>query len=390
MIPYGKQFIDKSDKKEVLKVLSESFLTTGPRTKELENLIKKKTNSKFAITCNSGTSSLHLAFMSIGIKENDNIVMPAVNFIASYNICKNLKANIFLADVDPIQGVMTPQTFNECIKKFKIKKIKAIVTMYLGGKPRYIEEFYKIKKINKCFFIEDSWHAFGAKYKVGNNFYFAGSCKHSDIATFSFHPVKSFTTGEGGAITTNNKYLAKKISELRSHCIIRNKNEEHWKYDVNDHGYNFRLSDINCALGVSQIKKIETFIKKRTEIANFYIKHLSKFSKYITCDKSNNFLFNSAWHLFIISINFKKLNSNKDKFLNFLKKKNIFCQFHYIPIYKFSITKNLYKTLKNSEIYYKNAVSIPIFYSLTGNEQKKIVKIIEQFLTINSNQTKKK
>ena len=139
MIPYGKQFIDKSDKKEVLKVLSESFLTTGPRTKELENLIKKKTNSKFAITCNSGTSSLHLAFMSIGIKENDNIVMPAVNFIASYNICKNLKANIFLADVDPIQGVMTPQTFNECIKKFKIKKIKAIVTMYLGGKPRYIE-----------------------------------------------------------------------------------------------------------------------------------------------------------------------------------------------------------------------------------------------------------
>ena len=238
--------------------------------------------------------------------------------------------------------------------------------------------------------IEDVCHAFGAKYKVGNNFYFAGSCKHSDIATFSFHPVKSFTTGEGGAITTNNKYLAKKISELRSHCIIRNKNEEHWKYDVNDHGYNFRLSDINCALGVSQIKKIETFIKKRTEIANFYIKHLSKFSKYITCDKSNNFLFNSAWHLFIISINFKKLNSNKDKFLNFLKKKNIFCQFHYIPIYKFSITKNLYKTLKNSEIYYKNAVSIPIFYSLTGNEQKKIVKIIEQFLTINSNQTKKK
>jgi dTDP-4-amino-4,6-dideoxygalactose transaminase len=386
MIPYGKQHVDRQDKKEVLKALGDTFLTTGPRVKKLEDLIKKKTNSKFALVSNSGTSALHLSFMAIGIKPKDNIIMPAINFIASYNICKTLKANIYLADVDPVQGVMTPETFQECVKKFKIKKIKAIVVMYLGGQPRYNEEFYRIKKKKKCFLIEDACHAFGARYKFKNKIYSVGSCKHSDISTFSFHPVKTFTTGEGGAVTTNNQQFAKKVTELRSHCIIRN-TDEYWKYDVNDNGYNFRLSDINCALGISQIKKINSFIQKRSKIANYYIKKFDKLKEFINYSKSDKFQYSNTWHLFIISINFKKLNTTKDVFLKFLRKKKIFCQFHYIPIYRFSIAKRFYKKLKYSEIYFKNAISIPLFYSLKEKDQRMIVKLISQFLVKNIKQT---
>ena len=144
-IPYGKQLIDKKDKRLVLSSLSNDLITTGPFVDKFEQKLKGYFKCKYSFVCSSGTAAIHLAMLSINLMKDDVILMPAVNFIASYNICKNLKANIFLADVDPIQGVMTPQTFNECIKKFKIKKIKAIVTMYLGGKPRYIEEFYKIK-----------------------------------------------------------------------------------------------------------------------------------------------------------------------------------------------------------------------------------------------------
>ena len=380
MIPYNKQFIDKSDKKKVLNSLSDKFIATGPKIIEFENIIKKKTGSKFAHVCNSGTSALHLAFLSIGLQKDDNIIMPSINFVASFNICKILKANVFLADVDPLLGVMTPETFSECVKKNKINKIKAIVVMHLGGHPMFVEDFYRIKKKNKCFLIEDSCHAFGSKYMFKKSYFPVGSCKHSDISTFSFHAVKTFTTGEGGAITTNNKDLSKKIFLERSHCIYRKSKKKYWEYDVVGHGFNFRMSDINCALGLSQIKKINLFIKRRKQIANYYVEKLKKYKDIITCPnvKKTNHL--SSWHLFIISINFKKLKTTKDEFLLFLNKRKIFCQFHYIPIYKFSIAKTEYSKLKNAEYYYNNSVSIPIYYSLLKKDLDNIIQNISKFL----------
>jgi dTDP-4-amino-4,6-dideoxygalactose transaminase len=378
IISCGRQYIDSHDIRLVSKALKEDLITTGSYVKKFENKISKFLKVKYVASCNTGTSALHLALMAINFKENDVIVMPAINFIAVYNMAKLMNAKIFLADVDPLTGQMTPKTLLECIKKNKLKKIKVIVTMYLGGYPENIVEFYKIKKNFKCYLIEDACHALGSKYFFNKNFLPVGSCKHSDISTFSLHPVKTITSGEGGLITTNNKTFYKRILSLRSHGINKDKNF-HWKYNLSESGFNYRLSDMNCALGLGQLKKINKFINYRRNIYNFYKNDLKKI-KVIELPKYK--INKPSYHLFLISINFKKIRSTKDTFLKFLKNNNIFCQFHYIPIYKFKLfnQKLNINSYKGAEFYYKNTVSLPIFYDLKVSSQKTIIKKIKIFL----------
>lgn len=372
-IPYGRQYIDSQDIRFVSKALKQDLITTGNYVKKFEKNISKFLKVKFAISCSTGTSAIHLAFMSINLKKGDVIVMPSINFIAAYNMARLMNAKIFLADVDPLTGQMTPQTLLETIKRNKLKKIKAVLTMYLGGYPENVVEFYNIKKRFKFYLIEDACHALGAKYLFNKKYLPIGSCKHSDISTFSLHPVKTITTGEGGLVTTNNKIIYNKIIKLRSHGIYRNKNL-HWKYDVKNISYNYRLSDLNCALGLSQLKKIKVFINYRKKIFNFYRSSFMKFRNFIKFP-----LYNSnepSYHLFLVSVNFKKVSFRKNKLLELLKKNNIFCQYHYIPIYKFEIFKKKMNLdfYKGSEIYYKNTLSLPIFYNLSFNSAKQVVK----------------
>ena len=378
-IPYNKQFISSDDIEAVNLSLKKSLITTGPYVKKFENNLKKILKVKYAISCNSGTAALHLALLSISLKKNDIVIMPAINFVAVYNMARLMSAKIFLADVDPMTGQMTPKTLMECIKNNKLKKIKAIVTMYLGGYPENIIDFYNIKKKLNCYLIEDACHAMGAKYFYKKNYLNVGSCYHSDISTFSLHPVKTITAGEGGIVTTNNKNIYNTIVSLRSHGINKNKNF-HWKYDINKVGFNYRLSDINCALALSQLRKIRRFINYRKNIFNFYRKNLKKISKFIDFPHYNKN--KPSYHLFLISINFAKMKLNKDKFLKFLKKNNIFSQYHYIPIYKFKLfnEKLNLKFYKGSEFYYKNTTSLPIFYNLSFALQKIIINKIKIFL----------
>ena len=379
IIPYGRQYIDSHDIRLVSRALKEDLITTGSYVKKFENKISKFLKVKYVASCNTGTSALHLAFMAANLKERDVIVMPAINFIAVYNMATLMNAKIFLADVDSLTGQMTPKTLLECIKKNKLKKIKAIVTMYLGGYPENVVEFYKIKKKFNCYLIEDACHALGSKYLFNKNFLPIGSCKHSDISTFSLHPVKTITSGEGGLITTNNKSFYNRILFLRSHGINKDKNF-HWKYNLSESGFNYRLSDINCALGLGQLKKINKFINYRKKVFNIYKIGLKRITSTIAFPSYKNN--KPSYHLFLISINFKKIRSTKDKFLKFLKKNNIFCQYHYIPIYRFKlfnkkINLNCYK---GAEFYYKNSLSLPIFYNLGLNYQKKILSQIKIFI----------
>ncbi len=374
-IPYGRQYINNSDIKLVASALKENFITTGDYVKKFENNIKNKLGSKFALTCSSGTSGLHLAFKAIDLKKNDIIVMPAINFVAAYNMSKISGAKIFLADVDKFSGQMTPDTLLACIKKNKLRKIKVILTMYMGGYPENVVEFYKIKKKYRCFLIEDACHALGAKYEHNSKDIYIGSCKHSDIAVFSLHPVKTITAGEGGLVTTNNNFFYHRILELRSHGIIKNKNNYHWKYNIYEPGFNYRLSDINCALGISQLKRINVFINYRRKVFKFYNENLKKI-KNITLP-NYNIKNKSSYHLFLASMNFKE--DIKNKLLKFYKKNNIILQYHYIPIYKFSFFKKKLK-LPNCEYYYKNTLSFPIYYNLSNQSLKKIINLLKIFL----------
>ena len=377
IITYGKQFIDSEDIRSVTKSLKKSLITTGPYVKKFENKIKKKLKVKFAYTCINATAGLHLAFLSIGLKKNDVVIMPIINFISAYRIASLLEAKVFFADVDPISGQMTPQTIKNCIKKNKIKKIKLILTMYLGGYPENVYGFYQLKKKYKCYLIEDACHAFGAKYKFRNELISIGSCRHSDISIFSFHPVKPITTGEGGIITSNNRMIADKIKLLRSHGIVKKKN--YWDYDIKELGFNYRLSDINCSLGLSQLKKLPFFLQKRKKIHSLYKKKFLRYFKYLKVFDSRENI--NSYHLILISFNFKTLKKSKNHLINYLNKKNIYPQFHYKPITKFSF----YKKQKNNifsgaEFFYKNSFSLPIYHSLTIKIQKKIIKNLVNYI----------
>ena len=380
IIPYGRQYIDNQDIKFVSKALKKDLITTGSYVKKFENKILKFLKVKYVASCSSGTSALHLALMAINLKKDDVIIMPAINFIAVYNMAKLMNAKIFLADVDPFTGQMTPKTLLECIKKNKLKKIKAIITMYLGGYPENVIEFYNIKKKFNCYLIEDACHALGAKYKYKNEKVYVGSCRHSDIAAFSLHPVKTITSGEGGVVTTNNIILANKILLFRSHGIKRDK-RKHWQYDIKTPGFNYRLSDINCALALSQLSKIKKFINFRHQVYLYYRARFNKFKNLIELNKYNK-KNSPSYHLYLLSINFKKIRSTKEMLFRFLKKKKILAQYHYIPIYRFTMyNRKLY--YPNAEFYFKNTISLPIFYNYTYKQYGHVVSVINNFFIKN-------
>lgn len=389
-IPYGRQKIFTSDFHEVKKALKSNLISGGKYVSKFENLFKNFTGSKYAISCSSGTGAIHLVLESINLKKNDNIIIPAVNFIAAANLSKKLQANIYLADVDEFSGQMTPANLLDCIKKYRLKKVKAFFVMHNGGNPKYAKDFYQIKKKINAYLIEDACHALGANYyssKKNLNKKKVGSCIYSDITVFSLHPLKSITTGEGGMITTSNKKIFKKIQLLRNHGIVRKKSTKkkyHWSYDVILPGYNYRLSDINCALGFSQLRNINKLINKRKKIAQYYSKSFKDFRNLIKVpDYKKNI--NSAWHLYIVNINFSNLKINKEDLINELYKKKIITQIHYIPAFLQKVFKNIKKkNYKNSLKYFRNSISLPIYYDLNKKKQNYVIKHLKNILKFQS------
>ena len=387
MLPYGGHSINSNDLKMVKQSLNSKLITTGKFVEKFEKKISNYTKCKYTISCNSGTSALHLAFISANVKKGDTVIVPAINFIATCNILKMIGAKIYICDVNEVTGQITPELIVKCIKENKIKKIKALVVMYLGGNTYYNHQIYNLKKKYKFLIIEDSCHALGSSYKYNKKIYRIGSCKHSDIATFSFHPLKSITTGEGGAITTNIKKYAQKAKLFRSHGIIRIP-KRHWAYNINSLGLNYRLSDINCALGISQLSRIKKIINKRKVIAKNYIKKLGELDKNNMIKlPSLTTIDYSSWHLFIIRLNFLKLKCKKEKLFKFFKKNKIYLQQHYIPIYKFNYYKKISKKLNGAEKYFKNSVSFPIFYDLSLKNQNRIIKLLKDFINQQSFKT---
>ena len=377
--PYGSQYIDKKDINSVKKVLKKDIITGGSEVIKFEKKIKNYLGCKYSAVCNSGTSALFLTFLAIKLKKNDIVIMPSINFIGAYNVAKILGARIFLADVDSQTGQMSPHDVEKCYKKFKLKKVKAIITMYNGGYPENASNFIKFKKKLGCYIIEDACHALGSEYYYNKKYYKIGSCKHSDLCTFSLHPLKTITTGEGGIVTTNSKKIDNLIKNFRSHGILKTK-KEHWNYNVINSGFNFRLNEFQSALGISQLKKIQSFINYRKKIYHNYKKQFSSIKEISIPKYENNN--KPSYHLYII--NLKNFNLNKKiKFIKYILKKKIIVQYHYVPIYKFKVFKEKYIGI-NAEKYYENSVSLPIHCKLSINTQNFIIKKVKEFLKNNN------
>lgn len=382
MIPYGKQTIDNSDIKSVVKVLKSDYLTQGPIVNIFEKKFSEYTNSKYAIASNSATSSLILACRALNVSKGDWVWTSAITFVASSNCAIHCGANVDLVDI-------SLKDYNICVndleRKLKIAKKKGIlpkvvIPVHLSGNPCDLKKINKLSKKYGFKIIEDASHAIGSIYQKSK----IGSCKYSDITVFSFHPVKIMTTGEGGMCTTNDLDLYNKIKRLSSHGVTRDPNEmtevPHgpWYYQQIDLGYNFRMTEIRAALGLNQLKKINKFTKKRNQIASKYNKLLERLPIYTPQISNNNY---SSFHLYIIRINEKNLYS-RNKIFEHLLSQSIFVNLHYIPIYKHPFYKKKYKfklsDFPNSELYYKQAISLPIFPNLLNSDQKKIVNAIKE------------
>ena len=382
MLPYSRQYLFQKDIKEVVKVLKSDYLTQGPQVEKFEKKIEKSCNSKYVVALSSATAALHLTCLALGLKKNDYLWTVPITFISSANCGLYCGSKVDLIDIDKeTLNIDVNKLERKLISAKKLNKLpKIVIPVHLGGNPCDLEKLNFLSKKYKFKIIEDASHAFGSRYKNS----LIGDCRYSDAVVFSFHPVKPITTGEGGAVTCKSFKLYEKIKVLREHGIVREKkkfkhknNFKPWYYEQQYLGFNYRLSDINAALGSSQIDNINVFLKKRDKISKIYKlkiqNNLVKFQKH----EKETF---SAKHLFIIRV---KKNIHKNLF-NYLRKNNIYVQLHYIPIYRQPYYRKKFnfnlKEFKNSEDYYSSAISIPIYFSLTYKEQLKIINLINFFL----------
>lgn len=370
-IPYGRQQIDEDDIQAVIDVLKSDYLTTGPRVTQFEELVADYVGAKYAVAVSNGTAALHLACLAAGIGIGDEVITTPITFVASSNCVLYCGATPIFADINP-------NTYNIDTKDVRRKitdKTKAIIAVHFAGQPCEMDELYRIAQEYNLLIIEDAAHALGADYKGRR----IGSI--SDMTTFSFHPVKHITTGEGGMITTNDKKLYDKLLLYRSHGITRDASQMtqydgDWYYQQLELGFNYRITDIQCALGISQMKKLDFFIQRRREIVDIYWKELSGHKNIILplqLDGCHN-----SWHLFVIQVN------NRDRRVIFdqLRMKGIGVNVHYIPVY----TQPYYRThgyqntcCQNAEAVYKNFISLPIYYGLSNEE---LYYVIEQLKSI--------
>lgn len=372
-ISYGKQSIDEDDINSVVEVLKSDFLTTGPKIKEFEDELCKYTNAKYCVAVANGTAALHLASLVL-LNKGDKVITTTNSFVATSNSILYVEAKPIFVDIKE-DGNIDLDLCEEELKKDS--SIKAIYVVNFSGnvvnqkKLKYLKESYNIK------ILEDCAHSLGASFEDIK----AGSCENSDCSILSFHPVKHITTGEGGAVTTNSKEIYKKLLELRAHGIKRLPEFAPWYYEMHSLGFNYRITDIQAALGISQLKKLDSFIKRRKEIALKYDKAFLN----TVVKPLYSFTNNSSYHLYVVKVDFSKLNISKVELFNKMREKNIGLQLHYIPINKQPFYKNLGYGNEDTPImnrYYDECFSLPMHSSLSNEEQEYVIKTLFEVLNV--------
>ena len=384
MISYGRQFIDKEDEKSVIDALRSDWLTQGPEVLKFENKLKSYFGARYCVAVSNGTMALYLLAKALQWKKNDIIICSPISFLAASNSVLLSGATPHFVDIDAETGNINVSLVKKAIKNFKKnkKKVKAIVVTDYGGLPADWKTLKKIGKSNRINLINDNCHAMGAKY-YGDKKY---ALKYADFVIQSYHAVKNITTGEGGSVLTNNKKVINKIRLLATHGLKRGNFKFPWYYEMNELGYNARITDFQCALGSSQLSKLNKIVKKKVEISKIYKKNLEK----IKCIKIPKIYKtkNSAFHLYPIKINFDKLTVSKLEFYKMMQKKKISLQVHYIPIYFHPYYKNKCKINKNelreSRKFYNQVISLPIYYSITFKELYYVIKTLKDIIYKNT------
>lgn len=376
-IHYGRQYIDQADIDAVTETLMSPALTGGPKIAELERRLCEITQAKYAVAVSNGTAALHLAAMAAGFSEGDEVIVSSITFAASANCVLYVGAKPVFADIRPDTYNIDPAS----VRKLITPRTKGIVAVDFTGQAVELDELRQICKENHLTLIEDAAHAIGTKYKGQP----VGSI--ADMTCFSFHPVKTVTSGEGGAVTTNDEQLYKRLLRLRSHGITRNQDEmvhptdAAWYNEQVELGYNYRMTDIQAALLVSQLDKLPAFSKRRSEIVARYneaFAELPEIQVQREIPESE-----TTRHLYILRLHLDKLNCDRRQFFDAMCAENICCQVHYLPVYWHSWYEKLgYEKgiCPNAESYYESVMSIPLYYSLTDEDVEDVIAAVKKLI----------
>jgi len=382
MINYGRQTIDDEDISSVIEVMKSDFLTQGPKLQEFESALASYTGARFCVAVSNGTAALHIAVAALEIPENKKGIVSPITFVASSNAMLYSKILPEFVDIDPRNICMSAKYLKENIDD----DVALVMPVHFAGFAAELPEINKISREYSAFIIEDAAHSIGSSYDDGSK---VGCCKYSDLTTFSFHPVKTMTTGEGGAITTNDSDLYNRLILLRNHGITKNhsllnENPGQWYYEMQALGFNYRLTEMQASLGLSQLKKLDMFASRRQDIVDFY-NHEFKDLKYLVTPASH-VKRSTAYHLYVVQIDFEKLGKKRDMVMSELRDMGVGTQVHYIPVYKqpyyrkYVNTENI--SLLNAENYYDKCLSLPLFPTLSDGDAAYVVKCVKQVLGI--------
>ena len=387
-LPYGRQQIGDDDVAAVTEVLRGAHLTTGPKVADFEQALGQATGASHAVVCSSGTAALHLAAMALDLGPGDKVVVPAITFLATANVVRMVGAEVVFADVDPATGLMGAQELSAALARDGSGKVKAIFPVHYAGQCAAPDQSAAVAKGIPV--VADSCHALGTAYGVGGK---VGDCSHAVMETFSFHPVKTVAAGEGGAVTTNDGDLAQRLRRLRNHGMTRDagafvrgelardgKGEANpWYYEMTELGLNYRLSELHCALGLSQLAKLDAFCAVRRALAARYDEKLVSLAPIVRplgrvegCDP--------AWHLYVVQIDFAALGMERAAVMARLKEAGIGSQVHYLPLHMQPYYRDRYGeiSLPGAEAFYGQALSLPLFPDMTEEEVEYVVETLSK------------
>ncbi|PCJ23206.1 MAG: UDP-4-amino-4,6-dideoxy-N-acetyl-beta-L-altrosamine transaminase [Flavobacteriales bacterium] len=383
-IPYGKQSITQDDIDAVVETLQADFLTQGPKIEEFEKNFAKYVGAKYAVAVSNGTAALHLSLLAHGIKKGDRIITSPITFSASANAALYCGAEVFFADIDPDTYVISISEIEKLLNAHPKGYFKAIIPVDFTGYPSNVERLKELAKIHDLFILEDACHSPGGYFiDSKNEKQLCGNGNYADAIAFSFHPVKHIAAGEGGMITTNDEDLYKKLMMLRTHGItkenmtmdVSNPEEQgSWYYEMQELGYNYRITDIQAALANSQLQKAEEGIDRRQEIAKAYREAFN--NDPLKMQQLNEGFFN-AHHLFVIEVEDRK------GLYDYLRGHNIFSQVHYIPVHLLPYYKKFgWKEgdFPHAEKYYNHCLSLPMYPSMTNEEQEFVIEKTQEFI----------
>lgn len=394
-LPYGRQVIDEEDVAAVAAVLRGDWLTTGPSVEAFEAAFAERVQARHAVACSSGTAGLHLLALARGLGPGDVVVVPTVTFLATANAARYVGAEVVFADVDPETGLMDTPRFLEAVDRAPSGLVKAVFPVHLNG---HCVDMPALRRAARGMFVaEDACHALGGdELDETGEMLPVGACASSDAAMFSTHPVKAIATGEGGVLTTNDDALAERLRRFRNHGMVREPTEFRnrdmafegddgiaapWYYEMHEPGFNYRLNDLQCALGISQLRRLSGFVRQRRKLRDRYAALLSGLGAHVRPIKVAEGC-EPAWHLSVALIDFAALGTTRSRVMRQLRDKSIGTQVHYIPVHLQPYYRDRYETpaLPGAERYYERCLSLPLFPTMVESDVDRVVEALAEVL----------